>query len=156
MEKTNTMTVQDIIREELEWLRKKVIENHRALGQSATGQFEKELEVVITGTQNFLEGVSYTTQLVNGRKPGTMPPLKPIEAWIKAKGIQPKDDISERSLVWAIAKKIQKEGTRIWRQGGTDLLDDALTVEVSQRIIDRIGKFQLVEIQNLIKRTLAA
>lgn len=58
----------------------------------------------------------YFTVLETGRKPGKQPPLDPIQRWIQAKGIS--TDISERSLAYLIARKIGKEGSLLYRQGG--------------------------------------
>lgn len=58
----------------------------------------------------------YFTVLETGRKPGKQPPLDPIQRWVQAKGIA--TDISERSLAYLIARKIGKEGSLLYRQGG--------------------------------------
>lgn len=58
----------------------------------------------------------YFTVLETGRKPGKQPPLDPILSWIKAKSIS--TDISDKSLAYLIARKIGKEGSLLYRQGG--------------------------------------
>lgn len=58
----------------------------------------------------------YFTVLETGRKPGKQPPTEPIRKWIKSKGIA--TDISEKSLAYLIARKIGKEGSLLYRQGG--------------------------------------
>ena len=58
----------------------------------------------------------YFTVLETGRKPGKQPPLDPIQRWVQAKGIA--TDISTRSLAYLIARKIGKEGSLLYRQGG--------------------------------------
>lgn len=58
----------------------------------------------------------YFTVLETGRKPGKQPPLDPIQKWVQAKGIA--TDISTRSLAYLIARKIGKEGSLLYRQGG--------------------------------------
>lgn len=42
-----------------------------------------------------------------GRKPGTMPPVKSIEAWLKTKGLT-------HLSAWGVAMNIKKNGTRIY------------------------------------------
>ena len=58
----------------------------------------------------------YFTVLETGRKPGKQPPLDPIQKWIEAKGIA--TDISTRSLAYLISRKIGKEGSLLYKQGG--------------------------------------
>jgi len=67
----------------------------------------------------------YIYYLEKGRKPGKKPPLKAIEDWIDAKGLV--YDISKRSLAFLIQRKIAEEGTTVWQQGGSVLLEDTLS-----------------------------
>ena len=112
------MTVKESITKLLEGIRADIIQEQedkkiRASGDSAKSLKNKVKEVSgnITGT---LTGSSYFHFQEYGRSPGTMPPVDAIKQWIKEKGIKPVD-ISETSLAWAIAKKIQKSGTRAKR-----------------------------------------
>lgn len=91
---------------------------------NTTGQMADSLgykwdgsSLVIYSTQQ------YFTVLETGRKPGKQPYDKtkpyneqPIYKWIKAKGIA--TDISEKSLAFLISRKIGKEGSLLYRQGG--------------------------------------
>jgi hypothetical protein len=79
----------------------------------------------------------YTKQLVNGRPEGKFPPLEDIKRWIIEKGIQSEIPIS--SLAFIIARKISEEGTKYYKQGGTDLVDAIVTPERIQSIIDKVG-----------------
>ena len=60
---------------------------------------------------------NYIMTLENGRRPGKMPPVAPILAWVQSRNITP-DDISQESLAFLIARKIGREGSLLFRQGG--------------------------------------
>lgn len=112
------MTVKESISKLLEDIRLEIIQDQedkkiRASGESAKSLKYKVKEVSgnISGT---LTGLNYFYWQEYGRSPGTLPPIDAIKKWIKTKGIKPVD-ISETSLAWAIAKKIQKSGTKAKR-----------------------------------------
>jgi hypothetical protein len=57
--------------------------------------------------------------------------------WIYDKQIRP--DIPIRSLAYLIARKIAREGTDYFKQGGTDLIDSVVTPQRIDSIISKIG-----------------
>ena len=64
--------------------------------------------------------VKYTYYLVNGRAGGSRPPITPLVNWVGNKlGIYGKEGLS---VAFAVAKKIEKEGTDYYPDG-TDLLE---------------------------------
>ena len=137
------MTPQEILREEFALLKEDLIENHQKLGMKASGKWINELsdEVIEIGSKLIgrITGASYTRQLVDGRRPGKMPPVRMIEEWIKNKGIQALESRLRLSqMAFAIARKIAQSGTRYYREGGTDLIERVVTPERMQRIIDRV------------------
>lgn len=67
---------------------------------------------------------AYTNFMLYGRGPGRMPPLEPIESWMKAKGLE--------GSAWAIRKHIEKFGTQ-----GNDFLTPVLG-QVKENIIQKI------------------
>ena len=69
---------------------------------------------------------AYTNFLLFGRKPGKMPPLEPIESWMKAKGLE--------GSAWAIRKHIADFGTT-----GNDFLTPVLG-QVKETIVQKIQK----------------
>lgn len=152
------MTRDEIISQEMESIKKEIIERYEALGMRASGQFATETTIEDRGKKHFVVAPAYASQLIKGRKPGTMPPVKAIEQWIRDKGIAARasSDISVTSLAYLIARKIQREGTTYFKQGGTDLLESVITPERMQRIIDRLKDFTIVDIQNRISRELKA
>ena len=145
------MTTQQLLEQEFNFLREELIIQSRNLGMRATGNWERELDVdVVAGNGKFVAqivGEQYTEQLVFGRKPGTMPPIREIELWIQDKGVfQVQSEAEVSSLAFAIALTIKNEGTTYYKQGGTDLLDAVITPKRIQSIIDKVGDFYAKEI----------
>lgn len=77
----------------------------------------------------------YIFQIENGRRPGKFPPISAIEKWIDEKPItiQPDDKgriLPKKSLAFLIARKISRQGTEIFKQGGSNLIADILNPEL--------------------------
>lgn len=88
------------------------------------------LEVDEKGLRLYAEGYAYFVE--NGRKPGKTPPRAAIEKWITDKGLV--SDISTKSLAYLIQRKIAREGTEAYKQGGTKLLGDIITQDLINSI----------------------
>ena len=73
----------------------------------ASGKFERELRKEATETEGTIYASGHARQMINGRRPGSLPPVQAIEDWIQAKGL----DLNP----WAVAKSIAKKGTTIFR-----------------------------------------
>ena len=96
-------------------------------GTTATGKSKDSLRYEITEEGNKVVltvfGKPYFAVVETGRKP--TPDKKPsramidnIKEWIAARG-------EPESMAWAVATKINKEGTKLWQQGGrTDIYTD--------------------------------
>lgn len=61
-----------------------------------------------------------------GRGPGRMPPVDPLLKWVQDKGIQ-FDGLTQEGTAWAIAKSIEKRGTKNYVPNAPNALDEALT-----------------------------
>ena len=107
---------------------KMVVEAYYAEGYS--GEFGKTAHFTMdTSSKNptvILHTPAYTNFMLYGRKPGKMPPLEPIESWMKAKGLE--------GSAWAIRKHIAEFGTP-----GNDFLSPVLG-QVKETIIQKIQK----------------
>lgn len=83
--------------------------------------------------------LDYIYYLQFGRKFGKFPPRSVIRKWIDDKGINP-TDISKDSLAFLIARKISRQGTTIFQQGGSDLVSGVIESEfftnLTQQLID--------------------
>lgn len=150
------MSAEEILKIEFDKLRADIIARYDALGLRASGQFEKDLQNKTTGLTGLLVGSHYTEQLVNGRPPGKYPPIDIIREWVEKKPIQIIGErISVSSLAFLIARKIAREGTEIYKKGGSDLISSVITPERVQSIIDKVTRFNVqqfsTEVSNIFK-----
>jgi len=105
------------------YLKPKFIE----LGMSASGEWLSSLEARANNGKGEIWGRDYTYYLVNGRAGGSRPPITPLVNWVGNKlGIYGKEGLS---VAFAVAKKIEKEGTDYYPDG-TDLLEILESTEV--------------------------
>lgn len=128
---------------ELNLIKQDLIDKHIQLGMKASGDWINSLDVQTKGLSGIIYGKPYTEQLVNGRPSGKFPPISAIKQWIEDKNITPFDKISISSLAFLIARKIAREGTNYFKQGGTDLVSSVITPERIQRIIDNVSEFHI-------------
>lgn len=137
------MVVEDIITfSDIEVIVQEVIEQilkprFRQLGMNATGQWISTIDA----RGNEVWGMDYTEYLVNGRRPGKMPPIAPILKWVQAKfGLTGQ---SAMSRAYAVAHTIAEEGTTWYKKGGTDLLailNEKETTDFINRRINEIAR----------------
>lgn len=131
-----------ILEKEFEAIQRDLIAQYDKLGMRASGQWANTLDTQVTGLSAKIVGQDYTEFLVDGRKPGKFPPIAKIEQWIKDKGIKPIEaSMKISSLAFLIARKISREGTEYFKQGGTDLIDAVITPQRIQGIIDKVSTF---------------
>lgn len=114
-----------ISNEDIEIIISKVVDNYlipkfHELNMNASGEWLGALSVKgVNQNRGEIWGKDYTKYLENGRAGGSMPPISALEKWVNDKfGIFGKE---AKSRAWAVAKKIEKEGTRFYPQG-TDLI----------------------------------
>jgi hypothetical protein len=120
-------------------------------GIRASGESADSLNKTTNDDGGQLKGSRYITQQVEGRRPGAMPPVEDILAWIKVKGIQ--SDIKPEQLAWAIAKKIAKSGTDIF-QGKREGLDLKNIIDKNKETLKkRILRGTVLEIKSAIQST---
>jgi hypothetical protein len=65
----------------------------------------------LTATIAVNEWYGITVEEGIGRKAGRMPPIIPIQNWIRKKNLRPKAGATVEQFAWAIAKNIAKKGT---------------------------------------------
>lgn len=137
------MNNSQILNDEMEAIKDDLIYKHIELGMKASGNWVDSLNVQTKGLSGVLYGEPYTEQLVNGREPGNFPPISAIKQWIIDKNITPFDKISISSLAFLIARKIAREGTKYFKDGGTDLVSSVITPERIQTILDKVSEFHI-------------
>lgn len=140
----------DII-ETMNWIVDTILIPHfMELGLDATGEWVANVSTRVEGETGIIRGRQYTEQLVWGRKPGAMPPIAPLERWAQAKlGLS---GTQARSAAFAIAKKIANEGTNIYKDGGTDLLEILETPETQQKIAKHLQDIVTPKVQLMLER----
>lgn len=108
-----------IIKYELNNLRQRIIDNHIRARQKASGRTIASLKVEITENSGILWGRKPFGTLETGRRPGRVPKgfYKIILDWIEAKGIRVE---KPKTFAYFIARKIAREGTQLYRDGGRD------------------------------------
>ncbi|MBU3835419.1 MAG: hypothetical protein H9949_06730 [Candidatus Phocaeicola merdigallinarum] len=130
--------VMELVASELEALKQRIIENHRNAGQVASGRTIASLKVEITEDGGVLWGRSAFGTLETGRKGGKVPAgfWKIIRQWMDDKGIQvEKPD----SFAYLVARKIAKEGTQLFRNGGRSDIYSPEVKDTVERVSDGIG-----------------
>lgn len=108
-----------ILEYELNAFKQRVIENHIRAGQKASGRTISSLRVEIISDGGIVWGRKSFATLETGRKGGKVPRgfYKIIYDWIIDKGLifeKPK------SVAYLIARKIEREGSKLYRDGGRD------------------------------------
>lgn len=128
----------ELVSSELEALKQRIIENHRSAGQVASGRTIASLKVEITEDGGVLWGRSAFGTLETGRKGGKVPAgfWKIIRQWMDDKSIQvEKPD----SFAYLVARKIAREGTQLFRNGGRSDIYSPEVKDTVERVSDGIG-----------------
>lgn len=105
----------------LEMLRDDIIEASRRAGQQASGRTYSETTATVERTGDIIEGAitapGYFHTLIAGRGPGRVPAnfTDIIEEWAAAKGLYFIDARDARRFANAVAWKIRREGSELYR-----------------------------------------
>jgi hypothetical protein len=83
---------------------------------NASGKTAESIGWRFDGRTLQIYGAGYIFVLEDGRKPGKMPPLDEIKKWISVKPVS--SDIPTNSLAYLIGRKMAREGSLLYRQGG--------------------------------------
>ena len=127
-----------------------LIPRFKELGMMATGEWEESIEIVVGLDKGTIRGRQYSEQLAKGRKYGKRPPIAPLERWVNAKfGISGKE---ATSMAFAIAKKIEKEGTTWYQKGGSDLIEVLEEPKTIQFIQDELAGILKIKIEENLQR----
>lgn len=102
----------DIAKEAVEKLRAEVRKVMVERNKNATNSTSNGIAVIASQGQGFgqalLEADSTWKWVGNGRGPGKMPPIAPIQAWISARGLT--------LNAWGVARKIGLKGSKDFRE----------------------------------------
>ena len=121
-----------ILTSELTALKERIIANHIAAGQKASGDTIASMKVEMTDTTGTLYGRKAFGTLETGRVAGKVPFgfYKIILEWAENKGIQV--DGSIKTFAYFVAKKIHAEGTLLHLQGGRkDIYSNEIPITIA-------------------------
>lgn len=141
-----------ILKEEMEALRQEILLLYNASGKKTTGEFEKGLEIKYQPKEATLYGYEYLA----GRRAGKQPPIKAIEDWIQAKGINPiEKEMTTSTLAFLIARKIAEKGTDPARhlKVYSQVITPARIDEILERISNLNANSFIEQVVGLITKT---
>lgn len=154
-----------IIYQELDELKARIIQNHTAAGQVASGKTAKSLRIEVDEDSGRLFGRSPFGTLETGRKGGKVPRqfYLIIRKWMADKGIQAppipyktnrphKYTPEERgalSMAAAIAETIRKKGTKLYRDGGRNDIYSKEIEKTRKILAERLSRFIIQKMQHI-------
>lgn len=154
-----------VLREELENLKQAIIKNHLAAGQRASGRTAASLRVEVNETEGSLWGRSPFGTLETGRQAGKVPAnfRSIIRQWMQDKGFKARpmpyktdrphkytaEERGELSLAFLIARKIEREGTSLFRKGGRHDIYSNVIPATRERILMRIVELLRTEVKSI-------
>ncbi len=158
--------IQEIIKRHLENVKMKIANQMAANNRNASGRSVASLVVEVTGSIGTLYGSKSFIAMERGRKGGKVPKdfVGIIRQWIIDKGIAvtpipakthrailSPEERGIRSMAGAIAHKIMKEGTRLYRDGEyNDIYTSAINEELQLLAIEcmDVSAQSIAEINN--------
>lgn len=141
---TDFNEIEDVLRSVFEQARQDIIANHERAGQVASGRTRDSIKVeVVPGVSEYtatLYGREYFGALETGSRPWRKQyqhPPKPfvetIQQWMTDKGIS---GVS----AYLVARKIMREGSKLYRDGGREDIFTPVLQEVEEKLSQEISK----------------
>ena len=143
--------VQNIVFEELEDLRKRIISNIDSSGGRASGRTSESMRTDGSENRGVLFGRMAFGTLETGRKPGKVPAgfYQIIKQWVIDKGISFDSQSERNSFAYLVSRKIAREGTQLYRRGADTDVYTAEVPETISRIKDRVGFLMRMEFESI-------
>ena len=154
-----------ILVEELEALKKEIIENHLRAKQKASGRTSQSLHIETDENSATLFGRGFFDVLETGRKSGKVPYdfQTIIRKWMHDKGIKARpieyktdrphkytpQERGERTLAFFIARSIRMNGTNLFRLGGREDIYSNAVPKAIKRIKERLAGVVHAEISSI-------
>lgn len=137
-----------VVSEELESLRQRIIENHLRAGQKASGRTVASLHVETDNDGGILFGRKAFGTLETGRRGGKVPKgfYHIIYQWMQDKGIQVE---KPKSFAYLVARKIAREGTKLYRQGGRDDIYSNEIPKTTESVLSRITGLLAASVESI-------
>ena len=143
--------VQNIIFEELEDLRKRIISNIDSTGLRASGRTSGSMHTDVSENRGILFGRMAFGALETGRKSGKVPAgfYQIIKQWVIDKGISFDSQSERNSFAYLVSRKIAREGTQLYRTGAEADVYTTEVPETIERIKDRVGFLMRLEFESI-------
>lgn len=143
--------VQNIVFEELEDLRKRIISNIDSSGRRASGRTSESMRTDVSEDRGVLFGRMAFGTLETVRKPGKVPVgfYQIIKQWVIDKGISFDSQSERNSFAYLVSRKIAREGTQLYRRGADTDVYTAEVPETISRIKDRVGFLMRMEFESI-------
>lgn len=132
-------------------LRDDIEASYKAKGLMASGNFAKELKLVVSGNNARITAPRYVGAMEGGRAVGKRPPLWIIRKWIEDKNKQGAN--IPLSAAYPIAKLIGEEGIKVpnsHNPGGvvSDVLNPARVLKLQNEIVTII-RYAIIDTLNI-------
>lgn len=132
-------------------LRDDIEASYKAKGLMASGNFAKELKLVVSGNNARITAPRYVGAMEGGRAVGKRPPLWIIRKWIEDKNRQGAN--IPLTAAYPIAKLIGEEGIKVpnsHNPGGvvSDVLNPARVLKLQNEIVTII-KYAIIDTLNI-------
>lgn len=127
-----------------------LISKYDELGLRASGDFEKEIELIIEGTTLTVMGAYHSQFMEKGRRAGGRPPIASIMRWLDfKKGLPASMYRNKRATAFAIANKIASKGIQVpnkYNKGEVikSVIDSFLLNDVTN-MINEIGQVFFIQ-----------
>lgn len=143
------MTNREVISNFLERKRREIISRIN----QATGRTARRIFSVVDHAGGTLYGPSYIEALEDGRGPTRVAtPSKPtlreaIEEWLEHRSFSLKPGQTKKSLSYAIAASIHRQGTRLFQRGGkSGVLSQTITEQSFDELLEQLADVNSVTI----------
>lgn len=136
-----TIDIKSILYRALHEAKTRIQQNLATTGTNASGKTSRSLEVVVDENSGTLFGRQAFGTVETGRRAGRVPYgfTEIIYQWMQDKGVHAKSigrssqRSADRSMAYHIAKKIEREGSKLYREGGrVDIYSNVLPVTIEQ------------------------
>jgi len=111
---------------------------------NSSGRLHDSVEIVYSEHGFKILANKYIENVIYGIQPGTKVSVSAIKSWIQEKPVpQGKGELSIDSLAYLIAKKIEREGSVMYRQykgSNSGLLDEAINEQKINSFADKLGE----------------
>lgn len=134
----------------VEQARDDILRNYNEMGLRASGEFERQLEIVKEEGRIRLLAAPHSWYMENGRGAGKAPPREVILQWIRDKSLV-FEGITDNQAAYLICRKIAREGITVpnpYNPGG--VISNILDADFEMNLKEKVGEaIKEIVIKNL-------